>query len=436
MRPNKKRRELANYIRRQLGQPVVDVLIDSTQIDDAIDHAVDYFGEHAGGIGHEESMIIVVPEQVKYDATGHPDQAKPKKGRWRSKTPEYMNNLHLESLNLNKFAPLCIDCLDEPSPQVQTPCTTATTAMPATGDPSSVCSTGSTGTSGDDCLADLDCSSISSVNTTHPETQYGGPDGDPDTEFHVDPACCATEVKGPGPGWCGDTIQDPHCFTETEMGDPNAEGPFWVEGDTTTPPHVNPGQFVFKSVYDVPRDVIGVLEQIPEGRGWATFDGFGETGEALFSPIHLFLNNGGLGLGGGISYGGGYVDLVGLELGLEYIEMFRRMYTIRYQVQLLTLQHQIRISPAPRTRGLLAIWCYRKVPEEYMYSHVWVREYATAMAMIQVGMNGSKYSGATFPGGSSFNAQFYIDKGEDKREKLEEQILSGMYAEPPRWFIG
>jgi len=406
MRPSRKKRELANWIRRRLGQPVIDVLIDTTQIDDQIDFAVDYFGQHAGGIGHEESILLICPEQVKYDATGKPCQPKPTKGRWRKKVD---------------------------TESCATTASSGTSGTPGT--------SGTSGTSGsNECAADLDCDSITPVNTTDPDIRYGGPDRNPNTNFLLDP-CCPEETN-PGPGWCNDNIQEDHCFTETQPFDPNADGPYWVEGDTTVPPKLKESDdpddgFVFKTVYDIPKDVTAIVKQLPRGRGTGIGgNDFSDSGEALFSPMHLFLNNGGLGLGAGGRFGGGFVDLVGLELGLQYIEMFRIIYTVRMNAQLLELEHKVRISPPPTNQGVIALSCYRKVADEAMYEHIWVREYAEALCLYQVGMNAIKYNGATFPGGASINAQFYIDKGEAKREKLENELITGKYAEPPEFFWG
>lgn len=417
MRPNRKKRELANWIRRRLGSPLIDVLIDSTQIDDNIDFAVDYFGQHAGGIGNEKSLLIICTEQVKYDATGGPCDPKPTKGRWRK--------------------PVDTETCGASSVPTTSSSTTATTSSPSTG-----------------CQADLECDEIVPYNTTKPCTRYGGDDNDPNTgynqnldaqclDFVTDP-CCPQETE-PGPGWCGDNIPDPHCFTEAGEYDEDAVGPFWVEGDTSVPPRFATGTgytsqegFVFKSIYDVPKDVVGITRGLGQGRGgfYAGVDGFTDAGEALFSPIHLFLNNGGLGLGSGGRFGGGFVDLVGFELGLQYIEMFRTMYSVKLDAQLLELEHKVKLSPAPRNAGIVALECYRKVPDPAMYEHIWVREYALALCMIQIGMNGNKYTGATFPGGANINAQFYLDEGKEMRNQKEEEITNGKYAEPPLFFWG
>lgn len=58
MKPNKKA-ELAHWIRRQLGAPLVDVMVESSQMEDCIDLACDHFSEFAGGVGHEESVVLI-----------------------------------------------------------------------------------------------------------------------------------------------------------------------------------------------------------------------------------------------------------------------------------------------------------------------------------------------------------------------------------------
>lgn len=58
MKPNKKA-ELAHWIRRQLGAPLVDVMVESSQMEDCIDLACDHFTEFSGGVGHEEGICLI-----------------------------------------------------------------------------------------------------------------------------------------------------------------------------------------------------------------------------------------------------------------------------------------------------------------------------------------------------------------------------------------
>jgi len=398
MRPYRKKRELANWIRRRLGAPIVDQLIDTTQIDDLIDQATDYFGEHASGIGNEDSVMLICPEPVYYDGTGSPCQPGPTAGRWRK--------------------PVTFEVSDN-------------CGVPST--------SGTTGTSGTTACPPLNCNSFNTEHIPPPRPDCINP-----MPSQVNGECCPEESTCRGPGWCGDGIQQPHCFTETEKGDPEAEGPFWVEGDTTSKP-TRQG-FVFKSIYDVPSDIIAVHSHL--GVGYFGTGQYGAGGEALFSPLHLLMHGGGSwGMQSPTSwtdnrYGywhgshGGFVDVVGWEAGMQYLEMFRTLYSIKTNVQLLELEHKVRITPPPNHKGVLAFGVTRRVPDEAMYEHQWVREYAFALSMIQCGMNGMKYTNMTFPGGGSFNSDGYLSRGDELRDKLETQISDGMYSLPPDFYMG
>lgn len=386
MRPYRKKRDLANWIRRKLGSPVIDVVLDSTQLDDCIDQATDFFGEHAGGIGNEDTIIAICPELVLYDGTGTICQPGPTGGRWRKRVG-----------------------------------TIPTTAAPTTGEGCPI-----------------------------PENslifKYGGPDGNPLTSYPVLDASgspCPGETL-PGPGWCGTGIQDAHCFIETDPTDPEAIGPFWVEGDTPVKPAM-PG-FIFKSIYDVPTDIIAVhdnLQSFPSGLGGSFED------NALFFPqVMMFQGGGSWGLTNSATYSdnrwgywqsgaNGYVDIVSMFMGMQTLELYRQMFTIKVTAQLMDLDHKVRINPGPKAKGTIVFGATRRVADESMYSHQWVREYAFALAMQQVGMNMSKYGNITMPGGGSINGELYLTRGDALREKLEAQIKNdSYYSEPPDFFVG
>lgn len=61
MQINQRKQELADWIRRRIGGPILNLnLLHTTQLDDAIDESVLYFGEHAGGIGHEQNYAFIL----------------------------------------------------------------------------------------------------------------------------------------------------------------------------------------------------------------------------------------------------------------------------------------------------------------------------------------------------------------------------------------
>lgn len=59
MIPSKKA-ELANWIRSQMGEPVMDIAeLDPAQLENNIDDAIDYYQLFSGGIGHEQNYCII-----------------------------------------------------------------------------------------------------------------------------------------------------------------------------------------------------------------------------------------------------------------------------------------------------------------------------------------------------------------------------------------
>lgn len=388
MRPYRKKRELQDWILRKLGKPVISVLIDTTQIDDCIDQACDKFGEFAGGVGNIPSIILINPELVYFDGTGNQSQPSPTGGKWR---------------------------------KTNTGSTSGTSGT--SGTPSS------DGTTGCPPCPPGGNTAIVPHIPNYPIYDMAG-------------NICPQETL-PGPNWCGDGIPAPHCFTEAGEFDPEAIGPYWIEGDTQGKPSKN--GFIFKSVYDVPTDVIAIHNHLTSG----IFGMVGNTEEnALFAPAGMLLQAGGSwGMqsaghsmdnrwGSWMGSGGGFVDIVSWQLGLQYIEMFRQMFTVKINVEFRELEHKVVITPPPVTKGVICVECTRKVADDYMYGHQWVREYAMALALIQVGYNSSKYVNMTFPGGGSINGDMYLNRGDALREKLELQLEDGHFSTPPDFFIG
>jgi hypothetical protein len=387
MRPYKKKRELNDWILRKLGKPVIDVLIDPTQIDDCIDEACDRFGEFAGDVGNEKGIILICPELLYYDGTGKPCDPGPTAGKWRK-------------------------------PYIPGISGTTPSGSPAT--------TGATG-----CAPCPPGENTSIVPVTH---NY--------PILDINGNICPVETN-PGPGWCGDGIASTHCFTDQKEYDPEAVGPYWVEGDTQGKP-LRPG-YVFKTVYDVPTSVIAVHDRLTSGiMGMA-----GNTEEnALFAPAGMLLQAGGSwGMQSAGQYmdnrwgfwmgtGGGFADIVSWYMGMQYIELFRQLFTVKLSVQLNELEHKVIITPPPTNKGVICVEVTHRVADEHMYGHQWVRNYATALAMIQVGVNAGKYDGMTFPGGGRVNSEMYLTRGDAMKEKLETELDDGRFGTPADFFIG
>lgn len=67
--------DLSDWVRRQLGEPVVDVILDASQMDDCIDEAIEYFTEHAGAHGNEEQYMAIIQTQRIDELGGMPTTA-------------------------------------------------------------------------------------------------------------------------------------------------------------------------------------------------------------------------------------------------------------------------------------------------------------------------------------------------------------------------
>jgi len=62
MKVYNKKSELADWIRKKLGSPIISVPISSEQLEDSIDDAVDYATTFLGGVGNEEQFVVICPQ--------------------------------------------------------------------------------------------------------------------------------------------------------------------------------------------------------------------------------------------------------------------------------------------------------------------------------------------------------------------------------------
>ncbi|MCS7316915.1 MAG: hypothetical protein NZZ41_01145 [Candidatus Dojkabacteria bacterium] len=164
--------------------------------------------------------------------------------------------------------------------------------------------------------------------------------------------------------------------------------------------------------------------------------GYGVTGTSLWTPgsFGLFNSFGSRG-GEGTRGAGGGADLIGYELGLQYLELIRQRYTIKMDVQFLEESKKIRLSPAPKAQGFVLLPVWVRTADEHLYGNIWIRRYIAALCKIQCGYNVSKYTGITFVGGATVNGEFYIREGKEEKEKLEEELKNNAYNYPPRFYF-
>lgn len=231
------------------------------------------------------------------------------------------------------------------------------------------------------------------------------------------------------------------------------------------------GLLIYKQEYQLPRNVVSVGDVLNAGGNnfGALNAGAADDDQSILSVASLNSSFGGLGLGGigGIGGGatsmatasglfvpstapgfgafgtrggqraaGGGIDLISFTLGMQYLEMVHQMFTVKLRMTFSSADRTVRFSPAPPTSGFVCFSVYARVADKWLYENLWVRQYALAKCMKQIAFNGQLYSGASFPGGVKLNFDFYNTEADKEIEKLEKEIESNKYGEPPEFFVG
>ena len=185
-----------------------------------------------------------------------------------------------------------------------------------------------------------------------------------------------------------------------------------------------------ETYYEIPSCIVAVEQPIKKGTSFVFDAEEGAEAVGLFSLQSQF------GPRGVFSYlGGGSNDaLLTYDIAQQYNNLVDLRYTMKFQVDFLELEHKIFVTPTPDqkdTNRVLPMMCSIRVPDEKCYNHLWVQRYAVALSMEQIGRNLSMYTGMQLPGGGDFNSSFYWDMGTQEKEKLEEELMSGKYGNPP-----
>jgi hypothetical protein len=183
------------------------------------------------------------------------------------------------------------------------------------------------------------------------------------------------------------------------------------------------------NAYNLPDDIVAVGQPIRDRFTLgANFDS-----EESAAAVGLFSFQGQFGPRGIYSYlsGNQFDNLITMEMAEEYASLIDLRYSKSFQIHHNELSKTIHVFPTPTNNQhgkIIAIDAWIKGADLVCYNHIWVRRYTIALAMIQIGTNLSMYDGFTFPTGGTFNASYYIDKGEKDRERLEDELASGKYG--------
>jgi len=121
----------------------------------------------------------------------------------------------------------------------------------------------------------------------------------------------------------------------------------------------------------------------------------------------------------------GQFSLLSYHLVLDYIETLKRYVTGKYHYQYVEWRKQLYVEPSPDSTQLSMIECVTKVPEDYMYSSLWIEDYAAARCKLIIGEIRSKFSGALLPGlGSPLNGPEMKSEARAEIEILEKRLRS------------
>jgi len=178
-------------------------------------------------------------------------------------------------------------------------------------------------------------------------------------------------------------------------------------------------------VYDIDEDITAVVEVIDDCN-------FGRVGE-LFTVENALFNAGLFSLDS--THGGTGENVLTLQMVIEYVDFIHTLHGKQYDIRIDEIQHKATLFPTPNCNdGKLGFIVTKKIDEAKLYCLRWVREYAYAIAMTQIGLNRSKFEGVTLPGGGTLNGALFLQEGKELKEKLDEE-LRDRYEEPPDFFV-
>jgi hypothetical protein len=225
-----------------------------------------------------------------------------------------------------------------------------------------------------------------------------------------------------------------------------------------------------KAEWQLPKSVIAVANALPGGngafgglswlttapsqdiieRGLNTVESLSQTMMGNFvggGPINTSTNNyigmffpgtlysgGSYGTRGGVRGDGGGMDVITMELGMEYMEMLNQRYRVQVHLEFHFATRKVRIQPPPKTAGAYIIRVWSRVAPEHLYDELFVRQYALALSMMQVGRTLQVYKGMKFIGGVEINGEFFHSEGVRMKEKLEDEMKDNKWGMPPQAF--
>lgn len=135
--------------------------------------------------------------------------------------------------------------------------------------------------------------------------------------------------------------------------------------------------------------------------------------------------------------GGNRYDLVTAYLFQQRTELLDLQFVRRYLYSHSKIDNKLVISPKPQLNSVLAIEYYGDInrDEPGLYSHPWIKRYATELCKYQWGFNNAKYSGGVISGSIAVDGAVMRDNALAELDKLKEELYQ-RYSEPCDFFVG
>ena len=131
--------------------------------------------------------------------------------------------------------------------------------------------------------------------------------------------------------------------------------------------------------------------------------------------------------------------LLSLEVTRSKLAELSYTLTVQPIYDFNTTTNTLHLLEAPVSNATYGMIYYEKLDysdtTSSVYDHSWIKRYSTELAREQWGVNLTKYEGSMLPSGLTMNPSAMVQKAEQEREKLEQE-LQDQWALPIDMFIG
>lgn len=135
-------------------------------------------------------------------------------------------------------------------------------------------------------------------------------------------------------------------------------------------------------------------------------------------------------------------SLIGYNLTRSHMQMLQDMLTPEKSIRFSRVTNKIYVETnwkEKMTKGDYLVFEAYRILNPALYPEIYndrlLKMYLTALIKLQWGLNLSKFSGMSLPGGVSFNGTNMASEAKAEVEKIEEEVQSH-YELPPQGFIG